>query len=560
MVDTTNGPGLLRNSWSGFIRSSFTVDAWTIFTLILVAVLMAPMIAVFVAASGSSGGLWAHLASTVLPRYVANSLMLMVGVGAVTLVFGISAAWTVTRYDFPAKRAIEWMLLLPAAVPAYLVAYTYTDFLEYAGPVQGALRGLFGWHSARDYWFPEIRSMGGAMIVIGSVLYPYIYMMARTAFLLTPGSLLETSKVAGQNMFWSVALPLARPAIVAGLALVLMETLSDFGTVEYFAIETLTLGIFNVWLGMNSLPAAAQIAVVAVLFIVVLLLVELRARASRRYTDTTKRSVPLPPERVHGWRAARCLGLCLTPIVVGFVLPVSVLLSFVIKGYSVGFSAAVVAAAFNSVFLAGVVALSVMAIATFLAMATAFRFGPFMQKVTGLASIGYAFPGTILAIGVVAACGALDRAMVAAIWAVFGVASSGLLSGSLALVVIACVVRFQAIGFGAMTSGLERLPPNMLQASRTFGCGFGETMRKIVLPLVQKSFIAGGLLVFVDVMKELPMTLLLRPFNYETLATYVYQFAKDELLEEAALPALLIVLAGIPPIVLMNAALRRLVR
>lgn len=560
MVDTTVEPELKRNSGDGNAVSAFRFDAWTASTLLIVAVLVTPMIAVFAAASGDSGSLWAHLLATVLPRYVANTLVLMLGVGVVTLVFGITTAWVVTRYDFPAKRVIEWMLLLPAAVPAYLVAYTYTDFLEYAGPVQGMLRDVFGWQSARDYWFPEIRSMGGAMLVMGAVLYPYVYVMARTAFMLTPGSLFETSKVAGRNIFWSVALPLARPAIVAGLALVLMETLSDFGTVEYFAIETLTLGIFNVWLGMNSLPAAAQIAVIGFLFIVVLLVVELWARASRRYTDTTKRSVPLPPEKATGWQAVRCLAVCLTPIAVGFVLPVGVLLSFVLKGYSVGFDGAVSAAAMNSLVLAGVVAISVMAIATFLAMASAFRVGKAMQRITALGSIGYAFPGTILAIGVVTAGGAVDRVSAGFMSTVFGVASTGWLSGTLMLVIIACVVRFQAIGYGAMTSGLARLPPNVLQASRTLGCSFSESMRTIVLPLVQKSIIAGGLLVFVDVMKELPMTLLLRPFNFETLATYVYQFAKDELLEEAALPALLIVLAGIPPIILMNAALRRFLR
>ena len=542
------------------IVSGLPLNPWTLVTLVLVAIFMAPIVAVFVAATGDSGDLWGHLFETVLPRYVANTVVLMVGVGIVTALFGISTAWIVTSYEFPGRRMVEWMLLLPAAVPAYLVAYTYTDFLEYAGPVQGALRDLFGWQSARDYWFPEIRSMGGAMLVIGAVLYPYVYMMTRTAFLLTPGSLLETSKVAGQSTFWFVALPLARPAIVAGLALVLMETLSDFGTVEYFAIETLTLGIFNVWLGMNSLPAAAQIAVVAFLFIIALLVVELMARANRRYTDTTKRSVPLPPERMSGWRASACLALCLIPICVGFVLPVGVLLNFVISGQSVGFDAAVTQAALNSITIAAAVALLVMSVATFMTLVASYQSGIVVQRATALASIGYAFPGTIRAIGVVTAGGALDNAIASLLSGVFGLTYTGWLTGSIGLVVLACAVRFQAIGYGAMTSGLERLPPNLLYASRTLGCTFGETVRVVILPLIQKSFIAGGLLVFVDVMKELPMTLLLRPFNYETLATYVYQFAKDELLEEAALPALLIVLAGIPPIVIMNAALRRLAR
>jgi len=536
------------------------LNAWTISTLCLAALLVVPIIAVFVAASGDSGDLWNHLFQTVLPRYVANTLTLMAGVSIVTLVFGVSTAWIVTAYEFTGRRYVEWMLLLPAAVPAYLVAYTYTDFLEYAGPVQGALRDLFGWQSARDYWFPEIRSMGGAMIVIGAVLYPYVYMMTRTAFLLTPGTLFETAKVSGRDTFWAVALPLARPAIVAGLALVLMETLSDFGTVEYFAIETLTLGIFNVWLGMNSLPAAAQIAVVAFLFIIALLVVELMARARRRYTDTTKRSVPLPPEDAKGWRGIICLTICLLPILIGFVLPVGVLLSFILQGQSIGFDATVTQAALNSVSIAAAVALLVMSIATFMALVARYQSGPFVQRTTALASIGYAFPGTILAIGVVTAGGAFDHGLSTLASAVFGIPNVTLLSGTVFLVILACVVRFQAIGYGAMTSGIQRLPPNMMHASRTLGCTFSGSVVSVILPLIGKSFIAGGLLVFVDVMKELPMTLLLRPFNFETLATYVYQFAKDELLEEAALPALMIVVAGIPPIMIMNAALRRLTK
>ena len=536
------------------------LNIWTAATLLLVAIFVAPIIAVFAAATGDSGGLWSHLSETVLPRYVSNTLILMAGVGTVSIIFGVSTAWVVTRYDFPGRPAFEWMLLLPAAVPAYLIAYTYTDFLEYAGPVQGALRALFGWQSARDYWFPEIRSPGGAMLVMGAVLYPYVYMMARTAFLLTPASLFETGMVAGRSLFWSVALPLARPAIVAGLALVLMETMSDFGTVEFFAIETLTLGIFNVWLGMNSLPAAAQIAVFSFLFILTLLAIELIARARRRYMDTGRRSARLAPLPVTGRSAAICVLVCALPILIGFVVPVGVLLNFVVRGYSIALDPPVVTAVGNSLMLAAIVALLVMSSAAFMGFVATYKAGPALQHTTALASVGYAFPGTILAIGVITAGGAIDTQIADAARALFGVSHGGWLTGGIGLIVLACVVRFQAIGYGAVTSGLQRLPPSMIYASRTLGQDFPGTMRSVVLPLMLRSIVAGGLIVFVDVMKELPMTLLLRPFNFETLATYVYQFAKDELLEEAALPALMIILAGIPPIVIMNAALRRLSR
>ena len=535
-------------------------SAWILAALLLVAIFISPILAVFAAAGGDSDNLWSHLATTVLPRYIFNTLVLAIGVGVIALLFGVSSAWFVTRYEFPGRRWIEWMLLLPAAVPAYIVAYTYTDFLEFAGPVQSLLRDVFGWQSARDYWFPEIRSMGGAILVMGAVLYPYVYLMARTAFVLTPASLYETAMVAGRDLFWSVALPLARPAIAAGLALVLMEAISDFGTVEYFAIETLTLGIFNVWLGMNNLAAAAQIASLTFLFIIGLLVIEIIARSRRQFMDTGRRPHPLQAKRLQGWQGWGCTLACLVPVTIGFIVPVGVLLGFILRGYSLSLDSGVLAAIGNSLFIASTTAVVVMSSATFMVLICAYRGNAFLRQSAALASIGYAFPGTILAIGVVTVIGAVDWFIAGVLGSTLGIAQEGLLAGSLVLIILACSTRFQAIGYGAMTSGQQRLPPNMMHASRTLGRTFGESLREIILPLLAKSFIAGGLLVFVDVMKELPMTLLLRPFNFETLATFVYQFAKDELLEEAALPALVIVLTGIVPVIVMNAALRRIMR
>ncbi len=552
MVDTT-APSFVASRRFGF-------NPWVFAAGVITAVLLGPILAVFGAATGDSSGLWRHLFETVLPRYVGNTLILMAGVGIVTLVFGVSAAWTVVRYDFVGRKWFQWMLLLPAAVPAYLIAYTYTDFLEYAGPVQKMLREQFGWQTARDYWFPEIRSMGGAMLVMGAVLYPYVYVMARTAFLLTPASLYEAGMLANRSLFWKIALPLARPAIAAGLALVLMETISDFGTVEYFAIETLTLGIFNVWLGMNSLTAAAQIAAIAFLFVIALLTLELVSRAHRRFTDTTRRAVPLRVERTEGLQAARCWMICGAPILIGFVGPVSVLGSFVLEGYSLAIDDAWANAATNSVLLAITVALLVMVAAAFLGLVGMFQEDVILRRATAAASVGYAFPGTILAIGVVTAGGAVDDGIGLLADGLFGITYQGWLTSGVTLVVLACVIRFQAIGYGAVTSGLERLPPNMMNANLVLGHGLGYGMRRVILPLIKLSFVAGGLLVFVDVMKELPMTLLLRPFNFETLPTYVYQYAKDELLEEAALPALIIVAAGILPVIVMNSVLSRFAR
>ena len=533
---------------------------WILATLILTIILFSPILAVFFAAAGDSDGLWGHLFQTVLPRYIINTLVLMMGVALVSVAFGVSSAWVVVRFDFFGRSLFQWVLLLPAAVPAYLIAYTYTDFLEYAGPVQDALRAIFGWHSARDYWFPNIRSMGGAMIVMGAVLYPYVYVMSRASFLLTPASFYEVGMLSLRNPFWRIALPLARPAIAAGLALVLMETLSDFGTVEYFAIETLTLGIFNVWLGMNNLTAAAQIAAFTFMFVIALLSCELISRARRRFTDTTHRATTLPPIYVTSWAALRCFTICSIPIIVGFIIPVGVLISFVLKGHSIELNDKVISAAFNSVTLATSVAFLVMMMVSFLVLVAKYQGRAILQRVVAVACIGYAFPGTILAIGVVTAGGAVDNSIEAFMQNFFDASYDGWLTSGIGLIILACAVRFQAVGYGAVISGIERLPPNMMNANLMLGRSFRHGLQHVILPLIGLSFAAGGLLVFVDVMKELPMTLLLRPFNFETLPTYVYQFAKDELLEEAALPALLIIATGIIPVVLMNVILNKFTR
>lgn len=528
----------------------------TLLVALLTGILLGPILAVFFAAAGDSGGLWSHLFGTVLPDYVINTLALMAGVGVVALCFGAGSAWFVTRYSFPGRRVLEWALLLPAAVPAYLVAYTYTDFLEYAGPVQGFLRDVFGWRTSRDYWFPEIRSMGGAIIIMGSVLYPYVYMMTRIAFRMTPESLFDVARAHDRSLFLNVALPMARPAMAAGLALVLMETVSDFGTVEYFALQTLTLGIFNVWLGMNSLPAAAQISIVAVLFVVTLLIIELYARSRRRYADTGRRVKPAAPARLTGWRAAFCAIACLIPVALGFLFPAAILASFVLRGYSVTDYGTVFAVALNSVWVAAAVAALVILFSATLAVTVTWRGNRPLRALAGLSAIGYAFPGTILAIGVLTFAGAVDDTIESVFVNGLGLPDGWYLTGTIGLVLMACLVRFQAVGYGALVSGVGRMPPNLLNASRVLGRGFAAGVVQVVLPFIRGSVLAAGLLVFVDVMKELPMTLLLRPFNFETLATFVYQYAKDELLEEAALPALIIVLAGIGPVILMNRMIR----
>ena len=539
------------SQWSLVSRPS--IDKWSLVTILLCCFLLGPVAALLLAASGDSGGLWEHLVDTVLATYVINTLLLMGGVGGVAIVFGISSAWVISRYDFAGRGVFEWMLLLPAAIPAYIIAYCYTDFFEYAGPVQSALRATFGWQTPRDYYFPEIRSLGGAVLVMASVLYPYIYMVTRIAFRLTPASLFEIALVHNKSQFWYVGLPLARPAIVAGLALVMMEVVSDFGTVEYFTVQTITLGIFNVWLGMNNLVAAAQISLIGFLFIVGLLGLELYARSRQQYVSTSRTQnslAPLPTTRLGTFI---CWLLCLIPISFGFFIPLGVLLQFVSRGDVIAEFLAIQPVVVSSVTVALAAAVFIMLVASLIVLTAAFRGGSKLRKLALISSTGYAFPGTILAIGILIYAGYIDDLLR---FISGGVISSFLIAG-LGLLMLAYLVRFQAVGYGAILSGVRRLPENLMSASRVLGHGYGASLRQIILPLLKSSFIAGLMLVFVDIMKELPMTLLLRPFDFETLATYTYQFAKDEMLEKAALPSLMIVITGLIPVIFMSTMLRR---
>ncbi len=537
--------------WSRASRPS--IDKWSAATVILCCFLLGPVAALLLAAFGDSGGLWGHLVDTVLATYVTNTLLLMGGVGSVAMVFGVSSAWVISRYDFAGRDMLEWMLLLPAAIPAYIIAYCYTDFFEYAGPVQSALRAAFGWQSPRDYFFPEIRSVGGAVLVMASVLYPYIYMVTRIAFRLTPASLFEIALVHNKSQFWHVGLPLARPAIVAGLALVMMEVVSDFGTVEYFAVQTITLGIFNVWLGMNNLVAAAQISSVGFLFILGLLGLELYARSRQQYVSTSRAQNSLAPLPTSTGGTCVCWALCLIPLSFGFFIPLGVLLRFVLRGDVMADFLAIQPVVVNTMLVAIAAAFFIMLIASVIVLTAAFRAGPKLRKLALMSSTGYAFPGTILAIGVLVYAGYIDHLL----RLISGGWISSFLIASMGLLMLAYLVRFQAVGYGAMLSGVRRLPENLMSASRVLGHGYGASLRQVILPLLKSSFLAGLMLVFVDIMKELPMTLLLRPFDFETLATHTYQFAKDEMLEQAALPALMIVVTGLIPVILMSAMLRR---
>ncbi len=538
----------------------FGASGWTIGALLIAGVVIVPLLAVVVLAAGPSEDIWGHLLTTVLPLYVRTTFALMLGVGLGTVFIGVGTAWLTTMCRFPGGKVFEWALLLPMAMPAYVIAYVYTDLLEYAGPVQGTMRALFGWNSPRDYWFPEIRSLGGAISMMTLVLYPYVYLLSRAAFLEQSVCVLEVSRTLGRGpwqSFLDVALPLARPAIVVGVSLVLMETLNDFGTVDYFAVPTFTAGIYDVWLNMGSSSGAAQLAVVMLTVVLVLIAMERLARRGQRYHHTTTRYRALPSYRLTGPRRALAFFACLFPVVFGFVAPGAVLLAYALGGPPVTAGGDFVDYALNSLTLSVAAALVAVAFGLFLAYGVRLGGGVALRWAVRVAGVGYAVPGAVLAVGVLIPLAAFDNTVDGFMRGTFGVSTGLLLSGTLFALVFAYVARFLALSLGAVEVGLGKITTGMDGAARTLGRGPGRTLWAVHLPMMKGSILTAAILVFVDGMKELPMTVLLRPFNFDTLATYVHQFASSELLEECAAGALAIVAAGILPVIALSMTIRR---
>ncbi|MDE0797346.1 MAG: iron ABC transporter permease [Alphaproteobacteria bacterium] len=538
----------------------FRLDPWTAGAFVITAIVALPILTVLGAAFFPTENIWPHLWETVLPGYIISTLELMTGVAAGTILIGVSAAWLVTACSFPGRRIFKWALVLPLAMPAYVVAYVYTDILEYAGPVQVMLRDVFGWTTSRDYWFPEIRSLGGAIVVMTMTLYPYVYLLARSAFLEQPSGVGEAARTLGCSpwaAFRRVSLPMARPSIVVGVALVLMETLNDFGTVDFFAVQTLTTGMFNVWLVMNNTGGGAQIAVVMLIFVIFLLVAERAARRQRGYHDTSTR--PRRPVRfdLRGGRKALAVLLCAIPILIGFVIPAGLLISYAIEFYDVSLNNRFPQAAFNSILLAALAAGVAVLIGLFLAYAVRLRKSTLLRNLARFASLGYAVPGAVLAIGILFPFGAVDNAIDGFMRGAFGISTGLILSGTIVAVLFAYVVRFLALAYGTLEAGLGRVTPHMDDAARTLKHGPAQALIKVNLPIIRGSMMTAAILIFVDCMKELPATLLLRPFNFDTLATYVYQFASDEMLEECALGALTIVAAGVIPVILLTRVMGR---
>nr|WP_321526391.1 iron ABC transporter permease [uncultured Cohaesibacter sp.] len=523
--------------------------------LLVLLLVIAPVLSLLVIAFGDAGDVWPHLLSTVLPRSIATTVWLMLGVGGLTSLLGVSSAWLVTMCRFPGRGLFLWALLLPLAIPTYIVAYTAVDLLDYSGPAQTLVRWLFGFRSARDYWFPEVRSLPGSILVMSFVLYPYVFLTTRATFLMQSACALDVARTLGAGpvrLFFAVALPLARPAIVVGVTLAMMECLNDIGAVEFFGVKTLTFSVYDTWLNRASLAGAAQISTVMLVVVLLLLWLERRGRREQRFATTTRRYQSLPSFRLRGWQAGAAFLVCFLPILLGFVLPASVLMRSVLFHWRDNINSDFLAAAGNSLLLASVAALLTASLGTALAYFARSQKSPLVKAVTRLSSIGYAVPGTVLAVGILIPVARLDNLIASGMKEWFGIASGLILISSGAAMLYAYCVRFMAMSYGAGETGLQRVSPNLEAAARTLGRTPGQTLAEIDLPMIRPALMSGALLVFVDVMKELPATILLRPFNFDTLATLVYGQASLEAFEKGALAALMIVLVGVVPVILLS--------
>lgn len=532
-----------------------TSKRWLITAAVTTTIVALPVLSVLILALFPEENIWPHLLNTTLPRYLVTTLQLMAGVAFITLVIGLATAWAVTMCEFPGRKFFEWAMLLPFAVPAYVIAYVYTSLLDYAGPVQTAMRAWFGWRNAADYWFPEIRSLEGATLMIGLVLYPYVYLLARAAFLEQSPSLFAVSRSLGHSAistFFRVVLPIARPAVAVGLSLVLMETLNDFGTVDFFAVQTLTAGLFDTWMNLGNLGGAAQIATTMLAFVVILVTLERYSRRKQQQFAARDNREPIRRFALSRPRQAICVAVCALPVIFGFLLPATTLGHYAWDYFDESWNPDFIRNTLNSLFLSGTAALTTLIIGVTLAYSRRLHDTTGMRVMMRLSSLGYAMPGAVLAVGVIVPLAGFDNWVDGILRDNFGISSGLLLSGSAFALVFAYTVRFLAVSAGSVESALQKITPSMDMASRSLGHSPGNTLLKVHLPMLRGTLITAALVVFVDCMKELPATLILRPFNFETLATYVYQFASDEKLAHSALPALIIVLAGIIPIILMS--------
>ncbi|MCL4189019.1 MAG: iron ABC transporter permease [Rhodobacteraceae bacterium] len=531
---------------------------WSIGAVAIAALILLPVVAVLVRLAQPSDGVWDHLAATLLPVYVVNSLALVAGVVSLAVAIGVGAGWLVAAFDFPGRRVFEWALILPMTVPGYVIAIVYFDLLTFAGPVQTALREATGWRRG-DYWFPQVASLPGAAVLLALVLYPYVYLLARTAFLRQSRHLMEAARSLGIGpwaAFGRVALPLARPAIAAGAGFVAMETLADYGTVQHLGVPTLTSGIFRTWFAAGSPVAAAQLAALLLGFVAFVLVLERAGRAGRRYaTDPGGRAAVIPRRRLGPAGAAAAAAACLVPVALGFLLPVAELARHHLATGDSMWGPRFFTFARNSLVLAGVAAAVILALGLFLAYARRLDGGRAVQAAIQAAGFGYAIPGAVIAVGVLFPLAWADRTLNAILGATLGLTPGLVFTGTIAALLFAYTVRFLAIALSSLEAGLARIPPSFDEAARSLGSGPAGALARVHLPLLRPSILSAAIFVFADVMKELPATLIVRPFNFDTLAVRVFRLAADARVAEASTGALVIVAAGIVPVVLLSRAM-----
>lgn len=532
---------------------------WSVGALLIGLAVVGPILAVLWMALNPEDNVWPHLMATTLPRYMSNTAVIAGSVALLAAVVGTGAAWLIAMYRFPGSRYLEWLLLFPLAIPAYVGAYSLVDFLEYSGPVQSGLRGLMGWETARDYWFPEIRSRWAAVIVLAAALNPYVYLLARTAFREQSGGIYEVARALGAgpfSRFWRVGLPLARPAIAAGTAIVMMETVADFGVVDFFAVQTLTTGIFTTWLEMRNAGGAAQIAMVILALVLALMAIEKASRSRSRFYQAARHQRPVDTIRLSGWQGWAAMALCTVPFAVGFILPTGVILWHALANAEGWVAPGLGQAMLNTVFVGGTAAVVTVIAALFLVYGVKLSGSKLPRRIMPISTIGYAAPGAVLGVGILIPLAAIDNSIADTIEGLTGWDPGLMLTGTAFALIYAYSVRFFAIAQGAAESAMDRVSPSLPMAARSLGRSAGGALRAVYVPLIRGSVGTALLLVFVDSVKELPATLLLRPFNFNTLSTRVYEKASLEQLGQAAPAAILVILVGLAAVVLVARASR----
>ena len=536
------------------------LSVWTGVALLIVAIILLPILAVLSRVLVPTDGVWDDLAQTVLPLYLRNSLTMLAGVLSIATIIGVTTGWLVAAYDFPGRRVFEWALMLPLAMPAYVIAYVYFDRLSFWGPVQTWLRATFGWGRG-DYWFPQMASLQGAIVLMSLVLYPYVYLLSRAAFLGQSQDLMDSARALGHSparAFRTVALPMAWPAIAAGAAFVAMETLAEYGAMVHLGVQTLTTGIFRTWFGRGSPDAAAQLAALLVCFVATAFLAERLIRGGRRFdSNRGGRSRSLARRRLGRGQALLAVVICLVPTLFGFLLPAAELLRLSIIAGDPFWGPRFFAFIRNSLAMAGASALILLCIAIFLGYARRRQGGPAIGAAMQAASMGYAMPGAVIAIGMLISLGTFDNTVDAFMRARFGLSTGLLLSGTVVALLFAYVVRYLAVALKTIDAAFQRIPPSMDDAARSLGESPRRVLLRVHVPLLRRGVLAAAIFVFADVMKELPATIILRPFNFDTLAVRTFRLAQDGRLEEASTSALLIVAAGILPVIVLSRAMNR---